>query len=65
MEYKANKKEAALRKGMEEAMLMKAQMQQDEHMFNQYAEVCLDEWEQQGKSLKPMQIQMNRKETLG
>ena len=65
MEYKANKKEAALRKGMEEAMLMKAQMQQDEHMFKQYAEVCLDEWEQQGKSLKPMQIQMNRKETLG
>ena len=65
MEYKARKKEGALRKGMEEAMLMKAQMQQDERMFNQYAEVCLDEWQAQGKSLKPMQIQMNRKETLG
>ena len=65
MHFKAQKKEAALKRGLEEAMLMKAAMERDEHMFSQYAKVCMDEWEAKGKSTVPIKLELNRKLTLG
>ena len=33
-------------------------MAEDDELFKQYTAVCMDEWANDGKSLKPMQLQL-------
>ena len=38
---------------------------EEEDTFKAYASVCIDEWNKRGKSLRPMQLLLNKKEALG
>ena len=48
-------------KMMEEALETERVMQEDEELFKHYTAVCLEEWKNQGKDIKPMTIELTKR----
>ena len=65
MEIKANKKQANKQKALEDAYVAALSIAEEEDTFNDYAAVCMDEWQKRTKSLRPMQLLLNKKDSLG
>ncbi len=40
-------------------------IQEDDETFQKYADVCINEWRQQGKDTKPMELYMDTLEKYG
>jgi hypothetical protein len=36
-------------------------MQEDEELFKHYTAVCMEEWKSQGKDLKPMMLELTKR----
>ena len=49
---------------MDDAMAAAITREEDDTMFNQYTQICIDEWAKRGRSIKPMSLQVSRKDTL-
>ena len=64
MRLKLEKKETERRQQLEEAMLTRAFIEEDDKMFQQYAQLCIDEWGKTGKSLKPMQLEIVKQNSM-
>jgi len=47
-------------KELDEAEKIKAAHEQDEEVFNSYAERCLKEWGDNGKSVTPMLLELRK-----
>jgi hypothetical protein len=46
---------------MEEALETEYVMQEDEELFKHYTAVCMEEWKSQGKDLKPMMLELTKR----
>ena len=46
---------------MEEALETELVMQEDEELFKHYTAVCMEEWKTQGKDLKPMMLELTKR----
>lgn len=46
---------------MEEALATELVMQEDEELFKHYTAVCMEEWKSQGKDLKPMMLELTKR----
>ena len=65
METKAKKKHLRKTKELEGAYVAALSIAEEEDTFKGYAAVCINEWNKRGKSLRPMQLLLNKKEALG
>jgi len=65
MDKKRYKQEMEKAQEMEEAFATRLVMQEDEELFKHYSSVCIEEWQAQGKNLKPMLLEISRKPKLG
>ena len=46
---------------MEEALATEVVMVEDEELFKHYTAVCMEEWKTQGKDLKPMMLELTKR----
>ena len=60
MAEKKEKAEAEKEEEMYEAEQIKQWMGDDDAIFDQYAQMCLDEWVAQGKNPKPMELVLEK-----
>jgi hypothetical protein len=37
-------------------------MQEDDKLFKHYTNICMEEWKSQGKNIKPMLLEISKKE---
>jgi len=53
-------------KEFDDALKMKAAIQDEDRVFQSYAEKCLNEWQHDGKNLKPLLLELEtyKKKTL-
>ena len=65
MERKRVKEEAEKTQLMEESLASRLVAAEDAELFKHYTNVCMEEWKAKGKSLKPMQLEIAKKEKLG
>ena len=65
MDRKAKKKMVQKTNELEGAYVAALSIAEEEDTFKAYASVCIDEWNKRGKSLRPMQLLLNKKEALG
>ena len=65
MDVKAKKKMVKKTKELEGAYVAALSIAEEEDTFKGYASVCIGEWNKRGKSLRPMQLLLNKKEALG
>ena len=45
---------------MKEARKMKFAIEQEDKMFNTWAERCLGEWKDSGKNITPLMLELNK-----
>lgn len=57
---KEKKLEAEILKELEDAQRVKCALEDDERVFNSYAEKCLNEWQDNGKNIKPMLLELQK-----
>merc|ERR1719217_980046 len=60
MAYKTARAEQEKEEEMYEAEQIKQWMGDDDAIFDQYAQMCLDEWVAQGKNPKPMELVLQK-----
>ena len=49
---------------MDDAMAAAITREEDDNMFKEYTQICIDEWGKRGRNIKPMLLQVTRKDTL-
>jgi len=57
---KQKKLEEEIVKEFEDAQKMKVALDEDEKVFNSYAEKCINEWNDNGKNIKPMLMELQK-----
>lgn len=65
MAKKEKKKQKQKLKDLEDSYMAALSIAEEEDTFKSYAAVCMEEWDKRGKSLRPMQLLLNKKEALG
>mmetsp|Transcript_23816 Transcript_23816/g.28747 ORF Transcript_23816/g.28747 Transcript_23816/m.28747 type:complete len:467 (-) Transcript_23816:593-1993(-) len=64
MDKKRLKSEREKAEEMADAEATRLILAEDDELFKQYTGVCMEEWHLQGKTLKPMQLEITKKEKL-
>jgi len=59
-EMKLKKKQAEKVRDMEEAFASKLALEEEDQMFDEYTQVCLEEWEKNGKTTLPMTLHLGK-----
>jgi len=57
---KKKKLEAEILKELEDAQKVRLALDDEEKVFNSYAEKCLSEWSDNGKNIKPMLLELQK-----
>ena len=60
MEMKLRKQKAEKHRDMEEAFASKLALEEEDQMFDEYTQVCLEEWEKTGKTTLPMTLHLGK-----
>ena len=60
IEHKASGKKEAARKALADAIAAENNLTEEDMMFSEYAHVVMEEWERQGKDLKPIVIGLTK-----